>query len=188
VIDLFVPSSHEGKRLSNFDWSKFSKVKGFVSKVLDDSTPHGLFLFGDPGVGKTHILVGMFAEMVEEKGWIVGQDVMYVQWSDLVNEISEVLKQGAIPEVIVDRLTQVKVLITDDVRPGWGRVWNDTLKRIIERVNERNVKWIVSANVNDIDDLIARWNIEDYWLSRMKESVQFIHMQGEDRRELHVRK
>lgn len=180
-VELFVPESHKDKTLDNFDWLKYAKIKNMVMKVLDEKTENGLFLFGDPGVGKTHLAVGMFKSFVN-KDYVIGSDVMFVQWSDLITEIADVLKDGAIPEVVIDKLTNVRVLIIDDIRPGWGRVWCDMVKRVIEKVYEKQVKWIATANVEDVNDLVSKWQIEDYWLSRMKEMVAFVKIVGEDRR------
>jgi len=182
LIDVWVPETHIGKTLENFDWSDCPKVKDVVCKVCEKDV--GLVLFGDPGVGKTHILVGMFTEFVVKRGLIVGQDILFCQWSDLINEIIEVTKDGKVfCEEVVDRITSwISIMIVDDIRPGWGRVWNDVLKRLVEKMYERKIKFICSTNAEGVDDLVVRLQLEDYWLSRLKEMCVFVKLQGQDKR------
>ena len=183
MIELYVPDSHIKCSLDNFNWSKNPKIESIVKKCLLNETPWGLFLYGDPGIGKTHILVGMFKSFVD-KGFSIGLDVMYVQWSALITEINGGLSRGILPELIVDRITGVKVLIIDDVRPSGGRVWNDVLKGIVEKMYDKQGKLIFSANVEGIKDMVSKWNLEDYWISRLKSEVKFVNMMGQDKRKL----
>jgi len=183
-IDLFVPDSHRSCTLDNFDFVGKPTLKSTVYDFLAGKLDHGLLLYGDPGIGKTHLLVSMFRELVEKQGKVVGQDVFYMTWSDTLVEIfNPVSERGGIPESVAQRITAYKILIIDDIRPGFGgRIWNDFLKRIIEQVYDRGTKLLVSTNVESPDDLVAKWQIEDYWLSRMKDCLAFVAVKGEDRR------
>lgn len=177
---LFIPESHDACTWDSFDWTAYAGVKKTVRRSIDGGDK-GAFLFGTPGIGKTHLLVAVFREYVKA-GAVIGSDVLFMTWSDLINEVVGVLKHGAIPEHVIDRLCRVPILIIDDVRPGWGRVWGDVLKRLIEKVYENRVKLYVSGNVESVNDMVSKWLVEDYWLSRMKEMLSFINMRGVDKR------
>lgn len=178
---LYIPESHEVCTWDNFDWVNYSKLKGVLDTAITVKDGKGVFLYGNPGIGKTHLLIATFRRYVS-MGYVVGSDVVYTSWSDLINEVVGVLQAGAIPEHVIDRLCRVPVLIVDDIRPGWGRVWGDVLKRLIEKVYENQVKFYFSGNVEDINDMVTKWLVEDYWLSRLKEMVHFVNMKGQDKR------
>jgi len=180
-VELFVPPSHSQCSLENFDWKGYQKIKELVDSVLEGKEGRGFVLFGDPGIGKTHLLVGLFRKFVEQ-GKIIGSEVMFYVWSDLVNEIVMVMQEKVIPEVVMDRLVLPEILIIDDIRPSWGRVWNDLLKRFIEKSYDRKGRIFLSTNAESVDDLVQRWQLEDYWLSRLKDLVIFVKMKGKDRR------
>ena len=180
--DLWIPESHQDKTLDNFDWTDYPNVQKAVESILVERTP-GMFLFGDPGLGKTHILVGIFRKFVDQ-GLLIGNQVTYTSWSALMNELHSYQIKGKVTEVAVDAVCKTDILILDDVRPGWGRVWGDVLKRVIENMYDNHKTWIVSTNVSSVKDLIDKWQLEDYWLSRMRDIVKFVHMKGKDRRGL----
>lgn len=175
---IWLPESHENKTLENFDWSKYSKVKDIVDKTSSLENSTGIFMFGGPGVGKTHILVGLFVKFVRDMNLVVGQDILFVQWSDFMYELREVENY----EDVLERITgTLKVLIVDDIRQTEGR-WLAVLKRLIEKIYEKQIKFFTSTNADDMSEIITKLQLEDYWLSRLKERCVFIQMRGTDRR------
>lgn len=180
MTDYFLPESHRGCSLDSFDWKDVKKAKPIVEASLVGGK--GLFLIGDPGIGKTHLLSSIFRYYMEE-GCLFGKDVVFVQWSDLVTEMVSVMEYGKIPESVMDRITNVKILLVDDIRPGWGRVWNDVFKRLVEKAYEKGTRLFLTTNAESVDDLVGRLNIEDYWLSRLNSLCTFIKLKGEDRRQ-----
>ena len=185
MIELWVPESHHHCTVDNFDFSGMPTLRGMTMQFLTGELDHGLFMFGDPGIGKSHLAVAIFRELVESQQMIVGQDVLYVSWSDTIKEIWDAISSssgGNVPENVAERITRVKILIMDDIRPGVGKVWGDFLRRVVEKVYENRTLWVVTANLESMDELKERWALEDYWISRMSDCVKFVRLRGEDRR------
>ena len=182
--ELWVQSSHADCTLESFDWSKLPLVQTVVNEYLQDvERKHGLLFIGDPGLGKTHILVGLFKWLLDS-GLSVGSDITYVQWSDLVSELRGIFSKEKSPEEALARITNVKYLLIDDIRPCTGVFWNTCLKLIIEQVYVKETKLIMTANIEDADNLVSLWQVEDYYVSRLQEIVQIIKLKGTDHRKL----
>jgi DNA replication protein DnaC len=178
---LFIPESHYSCSLANFDFSGKNALRSMVEDLVNGKRDRGLVLIGDPGVGKTHLLIGMFRELLN-KGKVLGTDVLFFEFQAFVNDIIDKMKLGILPENVVNDL-MAKVLIVDDVRQCWsGRIWTDILKRIIEKSYEEGNILLASTNADTVDDLAKVWQIEDYWLSRLCERCEIVLMKGKDRR------
>lgn len=181
VMEMFVPASHIQCSLLNFDWTKKATLKTMVDDLINGKREKGIVLIGDPGVGKSHLMVGMFKKMLEMNKNI-GNDVMYIEWMKFVQETLDCMKFGVIPERVIDRLV-VNLFLVDDIRPCWsGRIWTDMLKKLIEKIYEEKKVGVLSTNATSIDNLVKVWQIEDYWLSRLVSSFDVVEMRGEDRR------
>lgn len=179
---LFVPESHFNCELSNFDWKDKSILKKMVYDFLDEKRDKGIVLIGDPGIGKTHLLIGIFRELLN-KGANLGSDILFIEFQKFVNEMMDMCKvQGLLPENVVSQFN-AKVLIVDDVRPHWsGKFSLGILKRLIEVCYEEKKFLFMSTNANSIDDLAKVWQIEDYYLSRLVSISDICFVKGKDRR------
>ena len=179
--ELFVPESHFNCELSNFDWTGKNALRGMVEDLVSGKRDRGLVLIGDPGIGKSHILVGIFRELLD-KGKLLGTDVLFMEFQPFVNDTIDKMKLGVLPENVVNDF-MAKVLIIDDIRPCWsGRMWGDILKRIIEKSYEEGSTLVMATNADTVDDLAKVWQIEDYYLSRLSSLVDIVLMKGKDRR------
>lgn len=178
--ELFVPDSHYVCELSNFDWEQKEPLRLMVDELLLGKRKKGLVLIGDPGVGKTHLIVGMFKEALR-KDMLLGKDVMFRKWSDLVQDMQLSITQNLFPERVLES-SIASLFLLDDVRPVGGKLWNDVLKKVIELVYERELVGVLSTNANSVDDLVRLWQLEDYYLSRLLGCFDIVLVRGRDRR------
>lgn len=179
---MFIPESHENCSLANFDWTGKLPLKAMVDDLLLGNRQKGLILIGNPGVGKSHILIAIFRELLE-KGKILGSDVLYLEFMKFVNESMDLCKIGGLlPENVVDQIP-AKIMLIDDVRPHWsGKFAGGILRRMIESAYENGKILLMSTNAENPDDLVKVWNIEDYYMSRLSELSDIVLVKGKDHR------
>jgi len=177
---LFVPDSHENCTLANFDWAGKAALKVLVEEVVSGKSKKGFILIGNPGVGKSHILVAIFRELLE-KGKVLGSDILFLEFCKFVTESMDMCKiDGLLPENVVDQIP-AKIMIIDDVRPHWsGKFAGGILRRMIESAYENGKILIMSTNAENPDDLVKVWNIEDYYASRLAEIATICLVKGKD--------
>lgn len=180
AYEIFVPDSHYSCELSTFDWEKKERLRVMVDELLLGKRKKGLILIGDPGVGKTHLMVSVFKEALR-KDMLLGKDVMFRKWSDLVQDMQLGISQYLFPERILES-SMVSLFLLDDVRPVGGKLWNDVLKKMIELIYERELVGVLSTNANSVDDLVRLWQLEDYYLSRLMGCFDIVLVRGRDRR------
>lgn len=178
--ELFVPESHVNCTLTFFDWEKKEALREMVSGIVDGKRQKGMALIGDPGVGKTHLMVGMFKEMLS-RGAMLGKDVLFLSWSEFIQDLFDSMAVGVSPESILERVT-VGVLLIDDIRPMGGKMWQDILRKLIEKLYDTEGLAVLSTNANSIEDLVKAWQLEDYWLSRLLARFEIVLVRGKDRR------
>ena len=178
---FFIQESHYHCSLDNFDWEGKATLKLMVEGILSGERKKGLVLIGDPGVGKTHLMVGLFRKLLE-MGKLPGADVLYLEWQSFLQNTFDTMKIGVKPENVINCF-KAGLYIVDDIRPIWsGRMWADTLKRLIEKVYEEKSSLVLSTNAGTVDELIKRWDLEDYWMSRLCSVADIVLVKGEDRR------
>jgi len=178
---LFVPDSHINCSLENFDWTGKVQLKTMVEEVVSAQRKKGLILIGNPGVGKSHLMVSIFRKLVDE-GMNLGSDILYLEFTKFVAECMDFCKNGLLPENVVDQIP-AKVLLVDDVRPHWsGKFAGGILRRFIEGAYENGKILLMSTNAENADDLAKVWNIEDYYMSRLGEIATIVLVKGKDHR------
>jgi len=178
---IWTPQSHQHCTLENFDWKGREKLKSIVDALLENKRK-GIVLFGPPGVGKTHLFVGMFRKLVE-KGMLLGSEVIYIQFSELVGEVLNGYELGVTLEKLVSRM-MVKYLIVDDVRPVAGERWKHILKVLIENAYTHEIRFCFSTNADTENELWSYLLLEDYYISRILYMCSLVHVTGSDRRQV----
>lgn len=88
---LGLPRSHWHCQLENFEWSAVrprsleDAVSSFVDEVLAGGDPH-MILHGDPGIGKSHLGVGIYRRVVAEFGTQLATWINVPSFCDRVKE------------------------------------------------------------------------------------------------------
>jgi DNA replication protein DnaC len=150
-------------------------------------TTRGLFLLGQPGVGKTHLAVAVL------KG-IITQHRVHGLFYDL-SQLLRVIRSTYNPAVrtseseVLQPVMQADLLVLDDLGREKTSEWvEETLNLIVNtRYNERRLtlftsNYDISNDLTDPDSLQVRVGARMY--SRLHEMCEFLHLSGADYREL----
>lgn len=151
------------------------------------SVAQGLFLEGQPGVGKTHLAVAVLRQVVET----TGARGLFYDTRDLLRVIRSTY-DPSIRTTELDVLRPVMtadLLVLDDLGAEKTSEWvEETMNLIVNtRYNERRIT-IFTSNYPDIPDntdpnaLVFR--IGERMRSRLHEMCEFLPMDGADYREL----
>ncbi|HEY7789815.1 MAG TPA: ATP-binding protein [Vicinamibacterales bacterium] len=177
-LDAFVPYNESLERAVS------------AARQLADAFPvveRGLFLLGQPGVGKTHLSVAILKAVIRRSGarglFYDTRDLLRVIRStyDPVNRTSEL--------DILKPVMTADLLVLDDLGAEKTSEWvEETLNLIVNtRYNERRTT-IFTSNFDDKpdhtdpDSLLFR--IGHRMRSRLHEMCEFLHIDGADYREL----
>ena len=176
---LWIPESHKDCTLDNFKWrSSLSDLRLALNAFINGERDRGLILIGNPGVGKSHIMVGAFKKM-QERGLLLGSQLIFLQWVDLVSTVRELLANKVTPEVAIDRILP-RVCIIDDIKTPKGPLEDSILKCMIEVMYEDKKIVILSTNADGVKGLTERWQLTDYQTSRIFSITDVVRIKGKD--------
>lgn len=158
-------------------------------KRLEDG--HGLYIYGDRGVGKTHsaaaILKAYVARNTSESGWCSARFTTAIRWLDEIQETFGRWNSSA--EDVFQRAAGTGLLVVDDFGKLNSRASEWSLGRLFRLVDERNTaklptiftsKYALSALASRFDAVDPETSGD--MISRIRETCERIHMTGADRR------
>ena len=176
---MLLPDSHENCTLENFNWEGFQNIKGEVEAFIEGKREKGLIFIGNPGVGKTHLMIGVYKKL-RAVGKYHGSEVIYIQWDELVNNIRNLMYEyRVIPEVGIERALP-EIPIIDDIKNVKGNIESAVLRRTIENIYDCEKIGLLSTNAENVSDLTQRWELPDYWTSRLFSRFDVVKVKGED--------
>jgi len=83
----------------------------------------------------------------------------------------------------MERICRVKYLIIDDIKPeSRGEFWKEILELIFEYCYNNKTKILLSTNADSKDELVERWGLMDYHVSRLSHMADIMVLKGKDRR------
>ena len=101
-----------------------------------------LTLVGGVGCGKTHLAVAIGYYRLQG-----GYSVKYYRTIDLIDEISDQIRQGESISEFVDQLNRYELLILDDLGAEYGTDWAITrLEQIIDRRYLDGLDMVITTN------------------------------------------
>jgi len=191
LSDANIPKRYLHCTLDNFAAYNESLEKAVArARRLADTFPvigQGLFLEGQPGVGKTHLAVAVLKQVIQSSG-VRG---LFYDTRDLLR----VIRSTYDPSIrtteleILRPVMKADLLVLDDLGAEKTSEWvEETMNLIVNtRYNERRAT-IFTSNYMDIPDdtdpnsLLFRIGVR--MRSRLHEMCEFIEMDGADYREL----
>jgi len=177
-----VPEEHKNSTYDSFDWTNKEQLREILLQFVSGEREKGLVLIGKPGVGKSHLMVGTYFEL-QEKGIFPGSGVVYFDYQNLLNYLRDGFQLKIRGDAAIESLCMVRYLIIDDIKPEpRGEFWKEILEQIFEYCYNNQTKILLSTNADDSDELISRWGLMDYHVSRLTHMADVIALQGEDYR------
>ena len=193
LIDAGIPKRYQHCSIANFAAYNESLERAAAhARRVADAFPvvsHGLFLEGQPGVGKTHLVVAVLKQVIETSG----ARGLFCDTRDLLRVIRSTYDRSIrTTEIEVLRpVMTADLLVLDDLGAEKTSEWvEETMNLIVNtRYNERRLT-LFTSNYPDIPDdtdpnsLLGR--IGHRMRSRLHEMCDFLPMDGADYRELPV--
>ena len=141
-LDNYVtPPKNENPYLS----FAFIKAKGYVDNYLTRSTPKGLMFQGPPGLGKTHLAVGIIHSLIE----LQSVSCFFCNFAGELQKIRESMssdKTFNLPRLVYD----AEVLILDDFGSQRWSAWvQDQMSNVLSNRYNEGRPTIITTNLQD---------------------------------------
>jgi len=176
VVDI--GERYKSCRLDNFEVSTDSQggvvasLRRFVADLdVNLKEGCGIVLYGPPGVGKDHLLVGMAHKVV-----MAGRNVKWTNGMDLFAERRDSIRRESSEKDLLKEYERPDVLVISDPVPPWGELKEgqaEFLFRLIDWRYRRLKPIFVSANFEDADD--AKTRIGSQVIDRLKHGSLCLH-------------
>jgi DNA replication protein DnaC len=176
-----VPEQHLKSTFDTFDWGERKALRSHLEEFIA-GTREGLVFIGKPGVGKTHLMVATYFAL-QEKDVLPGSEVIYFDWQMFLTYIKNGFDLKIGMDNAIERVCAVKYLILDDIKPEpQGTFWKQVLESVLECCYNNKTKLMLSTNADNKEELVERWGLTDYHLSRLTALSDTILLKGKDRR------
>lgn len=178
-----LPRSHWHCQLSAFDWSRVEpassqrRVTQFVEDVRSGSAPH-MLLTGAPGIGKSHIGVGVYRALVQSFGT---QLVTWLNVPAFCESVKRSYGEGAV-DPWEDVESARRLVVLDDLfgRDLSQHEVSQIVYRLIDTAYQNNAALLVNMN-QDVNELQAR--LASHEISRLlKDNAPILPMTARDYR------
>lgn len=148
-------------------------AQAWVEAICEDPNYRGLLIAGPTGVGKTHLLWGLYHELAERGG-------PRMEVVKLVRLLSSLRPGGDSTQDTIDKLCRVPVLAIDDLGVQKSSPWVDErLYEIIDSRYDAMLPIVATTNRKNLDGTIAEQTV-----SRLADLCTWLVLTGADRRRI----
>jgi len=126
-----IPSHYTDKDLQNFERTEGTEMVVDYMRTYSQGFPAdrtGILLVGPPGVGKTHLVVGMLKHLTLEKG----VSCLFKDFFLLLSEVKEAYETRRFESTVLRPLAEVDVLVVDEL--GKGRSNSDWEQGLLDEI------------------------------------------------------
>jgi DNA replication protein DnaC len=148
-----IPRKYANCRLDNYTTSPENpylslaliKAEGYVDQYFERATPKGLLFQGTPGLGKTHLAVGIIRRLIELKSI----SCFFCNFASELQRIRDSMstsKTLVLPRLVYD----AEVLILDDFgAQRWSGWVQDQMSNVISNRYDNGRATIITTNLSD---------------------------------------
>ena len=175
----------------NASLERAKSISERYAREYPPSTPFGLLFMGPPGVGKTHLAVGILRKLIRDKS----VPCLFRTFPDLLKEIQMSYSPISMSSELslLSPVLESEVLMLDELGAQTPSAWvKETVSYILNYRYAENKVTILTTNFLDQEDLKSPRKSVSYSLterigepmrSRLYEMCKTIVMQGEDFRQ-----
>lgn len=164
--DANIPKRYENCYLGNFDTGgnpNLIEVENQIRQYIVSfpGNNQGLLLQGPPGVGKTHLSVGILHYLMEDKGI----PCVFCDFRELLHSIRSTYNHDAqlSANTVIAPILSTQLLVLDDLGAEKTTQWvRDTLMFILNHRYNHMLPTIITTNFPDRDDLDYS-SYRDHW-------------------------
>lgn len=169
----------KAQKISNQSFDNFKSNENNILALQESvdfiGSGESLYIFGQPGVGKTHLALSIYKECI-----LSGKKAEFTNIPELLMEIRSNYTQRIPERITVDKYTNIEYLFLDDF--GAEKITDFTVQTIfviIDRCIRRNIKVFITSN-HPIKRIA--YNMSDRIASRLSQLCKFVEIKGEDHR------
>lgn len=172
-----IPKLYQTMTFDTLEIGGNSNTVAMAQKLAHGDSSKGLYLFGDPGVGKTHIAIATLQVYLDR-----GSGLFYTM-PQLAGQLRSLVKDDEALSALIDKAKTVGLLVIDDMG---AEKWTEYIgERMFELLNDRYVNQrltIITSNLS-LDDLADKMTDQGPRLaSRIKGMCDVRLVTGYDRR------
>ncbi len=173
-----VPTVHFGSDFKNFDFSGLESLKNLTLEFLKCEKRFWLYLWGQPGRGKTHYSVALHRAIVALRGHSGSGSSNFTEWAPFCIAMKETLSDYSYDDYLGGML-DCETLILDDVTGKLTEFQMKILEAIVQERHSQERRLVITSN-EPWERFLSLFSAHEQ--SRVISMTAAVCFQGPDRR------